>query len=110
KKLAAEKSIVMDGRDIGTHVLPNATVKLFLIASVEERAERRHAENVRKGFPSDLAQLKKEIEERDKRDMNRSVATLVKAANEINTTYLTIDEVVNKMLAIEAIQQYLKGK
>src|SRR5699024_2141817 len=52
KKLADEKSIVMDGRDIGTHVLPNATVKLFLIASVEERAERRHAENLRKGFPS----------------------------------------------------------
>ena len=112
KKLAAEKSIVMDGRDIGTHVLPNATVKLFLIASVEERAERRHAENVRKGFPSDLAQLKKEIEERDKRDMNRSVAPLVKAADaiEIDTTSLTIDEVVNKMLAIEAIQQYLKGQ
>lgn len=111
KKLANEKSIVMDGRDIGTHVLPNATVKLFLIASVEERAERRHAENLRKGFPSDLTQLKKEIEERDKQDMNRTVAPLVKAADaiEIDTTSLTIDEVVNKMLAIEAIQQYVES-
>jgi len=111
KKLADEKSIVMDGRDIGTHVLPNATVKLFLIASVEERAERRHVENLRKGFPSDLAQLKTEIEERDKRDMNRAVAPLVKATDaiEIDTTSLTIDEVVNKMLAIEAIKQYLES-
>lgn len=112
KELADEKSIVMDGRDIGTHVLPNATVKLFLIASVEERAERRHAENLSKGFPSDLAQLKQEIEERDKQDMNRAVAPLVKAADaiEIDTTSLTIDEVVNKMLAIEAVQQYLESK
>lgn len=111
KKLAEEKSIVMDGRDIGTHVLPDASVKLFLIASVEERAERRHAENLQKGFISDLEQLKKEIEERDKRDMNRTVSPLVKAddAIEIDTTSLTIDQVVQEMLQIEAVQQFMKA-
>ena len=56
----------MDGRDIGTHVLPNAEVKVFLLASVEERAVRRHTENLQKGFSSDLDQLTEEIARRDK--------------------------------------------
>lgn len=62
--------VVMDGRDIGTHVLPNAEVKVFLIASVEERAQRRHQENVVKGFPSDIEKLREEIATRDKLDSN----------------------------------------
>lgn len=101
QELAKKSSVVMDGRDIGTHVLPSAEVKIFLIASVDKRAKRRHEENIKKGFPSNLAELKKEIEQRDEEDMKRKTAPLVKAkdAKEIDTTELTIDEVVNKILA-----------
>jgi CMP/dCMP kinase len=99
--------VVMDGRDIGTHVLPHAEVKVFLLASVEERAVRRHTENLQKGFPSDLEQLKVEIARRDKIDSEREFAPLKKAddAIEIDTTSLTIPEVVEKImiLALERI-------
>lgn len=100
RELAVNNSVVMDGRDIGTHVIPDAELKIFLIASVEERAERRHKENLKKGFKSDLNQLKKEIEERDLRDMNRETAPLIKAddAIEIDTTSLSIQDVVNSIL------------
>ncbi len=95
KQLAGNGGVVMDGRDIGTHVLPNAELKIFLKASVEERSKRRYEENLRKGFTSDLTQLKKEIEERDKLDSTRATAPLKKApdAVEIDTTSLTIEEV-----------------
>lgn len=94
--------VVMDGRDIGTHVLPNAEVKVFLLASVEERAVRRHNENMQKGYPSDLEQLKEEIARRDKIDSEREVAPLKKAddAIEIDTTSLTIPDVVEKIMAL----------
>ena len=94
--------VVMDGRDIGTHVLPNAEVKVFLLASVEERAVRRHNENMQKGYPSDLGQLKEEIARRDKIDSEREVAPLKKAddAIEIDTTSLTILDVVEKIMAL----------
>lgn len=94
--------VVMDGRDIGTHVLPNAEVKVFLLASVEERAVRRHTENLEKGFPSDLEQLKAEIARRDKIDSEREYAPLKKAedAVEIDTTSLTIPEVVENIMAL----------
>ncbi|MGG3562620.1 (d)CMP kinase [Neobacillus rhizosphaerae] len=94
--------VVMDGRDIGTHVLPNAEVKVFLLASVEERAVRRHNENMQKGYPSDLEQLKEEIARRDKIDSEREVAPLKKAddAIEIDTTSLTISDVVEKIMAL----------
>jgi CMP/dCMP kinase len=94
--------VVMDGRDIGTHVLPNAEVKVFLLASVEERAVRRHNENMQKGYPSDLEQLKEEIARRDKIDSEREVAPLKKAddAIEIDTTSLTIFDVVEKIMAL----------
>jgi CMP/dCMP kinase len=94
--------VVMDGRDIGTHVLPNAEVKVFLLASVEERAVRRHNENMQKGYPSDLEQLKEEISRRDKIDSEREVAPLKKAADaiEIDTTSLTIPDVVEKIMAL----------
>lgn len=100
--LVKDKGVVMDGRDIGTHVLPDAEVKIFMIASVEERAERRHKENTEKGFPSDLKQLTEEIRKRDEIDTNRKVSPLVKAddAIEVDTTSMGILEVVNRILEI----------
>ncbi|MBM7701704.1 (d)CMP kinase [Metabacillus iocasae] len=102
QQLAQSGGVVMDGRDIGTHVLPNAEVKIFLLASVDERAKRRHEENSSKGFPSNLQQLKDEIAKRDKLDSEREVAPLKKAVDaiEIDTTSLTIYDVVDRILAI----------
>ncbi|WP_144476733.1 (d)CMP kinase [Cytobacillus oceanisediminis] len=99
---ARDGGVVMDGRDIGTHVLPNAEVKVFLLASVEERAQRRHDENIQKGFPSDLEKLKEEIAARDKIDSEREVAPLKKAGDavEIDTTSLTIADVVEKIMSL----------
>ncbi|WP_223591627.1 (d)CMP kinase [Neobacillus bataviensis] len=99
---AIDGGVVMDGRDIGTHVLPNAEVKVFLLASVDERAERRHQENLQKGFLSNLDQLKEEIARRDKIDSEREIAPLKKAddAIEIDTTSLAIPEVVEKIMAL----------
>lgn len=98
--LATKQGVVMDGRDIGTHVLPSAGLKIFLIATVEERAKRRYEENIQKGISTDLEVLKKEIEQRDRLDSNRKVAPLVKAddAIEIDTTSLSIEEVVQRIL------------
>jgi cytidylate kinase len=103
QQLFAESGgVVMDGRDIGTHVLPNAEVKIFMIASVEERAERRHQENIKKGFQSDIEQLKKEIAMRDKLDSEREVSPLRKAedAIEIDTTSLSIQQVVDRIMSL----------
>lgn len=102
RSLANEGGVVMDGRDIGTHVLPHAEVKVFLIASVEERAKRRYEENMKKGFPSELETLKKDIKQRDLDDSKREVAPLIKAddAIEIDTTSLSIDDVVNQVLKL----------
>ena len=94
--IAAQGGIVMDGRDIGTVVLPNAELKIFLVASVEERAERRYKENLEKGIPADLETLKKEIAERDYKDSHREVSPLKPAADAIHfdTTGIGIAEVV----------------
>ena len=94
--IAAQGGIVMDGRDIGTVVLPNAELKIFLVASVEERAERRYKENLEKGIPADLETLKKEIAERDYKDSHREVSPLKPAADSIHfdTTGIGIVEVV----------------
>ncbi|WP_077308948.1 (d)CMP kinase [Terribacillus halophilus] len=102
KKLAANNGIVMDGRDIGTRVLPDAEVKIFMIASVNERAERRYKENISKGYEADLEQLKEDIRLRDKLDSEREASPLVKAedAVEIDTTALSIEGVVDKILAV----------
>ncbi|MBD1378632.1 (d)CMP kinase [Metabacillus arenae] len=99
QKLAKDGGVVMDGRDIGTHVLPNADIKVFLRASVEERAKRRHEENLEKGFESDLENLKAEIARRDKLDSEREIAPLKKASDaiEIDTTSLTIEGVVEQI-------------
>ena len=92
--------IVMDGRDIGTTVFPNAELKIFQIASVEERANRRYIEDSKKGIEHDLETLKKEIELRDYKDSTRSVSPLKKAddAIELDTSNLEIDEVVEKIV------------
>lgn len=102
RELAKESNVVMDGRDIGSHVIPEAEVKIFLIASVDERAERRCKENMKKGYQTNLEQLKKEIAARDKHDMEREVSPLIKAedAIELDTTSLGIDQVVEKILNI----------
>ncbi|HHK5583282.1 TPA: (d)CMP kinase [Streptococcus mutans] len=89
--------IVMDGRDIGTVVLPDAELKIFLIASVEERAERRYRENLEKGIQTDFNTLKKEIAERDYKDSHRKISPLKPAADAItfDTTGIDIAGVVN---------------
>ena len=94
--IAAQGGIVMDGRDIGTVVLPDAELKIFLVASVEERAERRYKENLEKGIPADLETLKREIAERDYKDSHREVSPLKPAADSIHfdTTGIGIAEVV----------------
>ncbi|MCC5893684.1 (d)CMP kinase [Exiguobacterium sp.] len=104
RDLAREGGIVMDGRDIGTHVLPSADLKVFMTATVEERARRRHEENVAKGIPSNFEQLKEEIALRDKRDSERVVAPLRQAddAHFLDTTDLSIDGVV---MAIEQLMK-----
>ncbi|MFY4775961.1 (d)CMP kinase [Metabacillus sp. RGM 3146] len=99
REMAADGGVVMDGRDIGTHVLPDADIKIFLLASVEERSKRRHEENLSKGYESNIEQLMEEIARRDKLDSEREVSPLRKAedAVEINTTSLTIEEVAEKI-------------
>jgi CMP/dCMP kinase len=102
QQFAVNGGVVMDGRDIGTYVLPNAEVKVFLLASVEERAARRHTENIQRGYDSDLETLKKEIAARDKIDSEREVAPLVKSkdAVEIDTTSLSIEEVAGRIMSL----------
>ncbi|EGQ2860014.1 (d)CMP kinase [Staphylococcus pseudintermedius] len=102
QKLATDKGIVMDGRDIGTTVLPDAEVKVYMIASVEERAERRYKDNQERGIESSIEQLKKDIAERDAYDMNREISPLKKAedAIEIDTTGLSIEQVTDKILSL----------
>lgn len=99
RKLAEHGGIVMDGRDIGTVVLPNAELKVFLTASVEERASRRHRENIARGMDSDLPSLQADIALRDKRDSERTVSPLKKAEDAIylDTTEMNIDQVVTRL-------------
>ena len=104
QELAKTTSVVMDGRDIGTVVLPNAEVKIYLTASSAVRAKRRYDELVAKGMECDLATLQKEIEERDYRDMNREVTPLRQAEDAVllDTSDLNIEEVVAAMQNIIA--------
>ncbi|MDO4178909.1 MAG: (d)CMP kinase [Phascolarctobacterium sp.] len=92
--------IIMDGRDIGTVVFPDAELKVFLTASVEERAMRRYKENVAKGQTCDLAKLKEEIAARDKADSEREISPLKQAGDAIllDSSHMTIDEVVQAIL------------
>ena len=102
QKLAATTNVVMDGRDIGTVVLPNAQVKVYLTASVEVRAKRRYDELIAKGQGADLEKIKKDIEERDYRDMNRDIAPLRQAedATLVDSSYLTIEESARAILEL----------
>lgn len=102
QEIAKDGGVIMDGRDIGTTVLPNADLKIFLIASVKERAERRYIENQKKGINITLEELKKEIEVRDYKDSHRKVSPLKKAkdAIEIDTTSLSIEQVSDKISSL----------
>lgn len=100
QKLAATTDVVMDGRDIGTVVLPNAEVKIYLTASSAVRAKRRYDELVAKGETPDIDKIEADIIERDNRDMNREISPLKQAedATLIDSSYMSIDEVVNAVI------------
>ena len=102
RNLAKEKDVVMDGRDIGTNVLPNADVKVYLTASVECRAMRRFKELEEKGEACDFEQIRQDIQERDERDMTREIAPLKQAedATLIDSSEMEIDDVVKAIIAL----------
>ena len=102
QKLARETDVVMDGRDIGTVVLPDADVKVYLTASVETRAKRRFLELQEKGEPADLAKIAADIEDRDYRDMHRNISPLRQAedATLVDSSDMTIDQVVERILEL----------
>lgn len=102
RQMAEQGGVVMDGRDIGTHVLPNAEVKIFLTASIEERAQRRWRELTDKGFSVSLEELTSEIADRDKKDCEREISPLIQATDAIlmDTTALSIEQAVSEILAI----------
>ncbi|RSL33483.1 (d)CMP kinase [Salibacterium salarium] len=108
QKLAEGKGAVLDGRDIGTTVLPKAELKIYLMASVEERAKRRHIENINKGRDADLQMIMDDIQSRDQKDANREISPLIKAADaiEIDTTKLSAEQVAKRIqdLAEERIR------
>ena len=103
RNLAEEKDVVMDGRDIGTNVLPNADVKVYLTASVEWRAMRRFKELEGKGETCDFEQIRQDIQERDERDMTREIAPLKQAedATLIDSSEMGIDDVVKAIIALK---------
>ena len=102
RSLAREKDVIMDGRDIGTYILPGADVKIYLTASVETRARRRYEELIEKGAACDYQEIAKDIQERDERDMNREVAPLRQAADAVmvDSSDMTIAEVVEKIAGL----------
>lgn len=101
RKIAGEMSCVLDGRDIGSYVLPNADYKFYITASVDVRADRRFKELALKGHKVDFEELKKEIEQRDYNDKTRDFAPLTKAfdAIELDTSYMTVEQVISKVLS-----------
>lgn len=102
QKQAETTDVVMDGRDIGTVVLPNSKLKVYLTASSRVRAERRYKENIEKGMECDLDEIEKDIIERDHRDMTRANSPLKKAddAVEVDSSYMTIEEVADKIIEL----------
>ncbi|MCR5834217.1 MAG: (d)CMP kinase [Selenomonadaceae bacterium] len=102
RQMAVRGSVIMDGRDIGTQVLPNADLKIFLTASVSERARRRFEELKQKGVAANLATIEKEITARDKQDSEREIAPLAQAEDAVllDSTTMTIDEVVAEILRL----------
>ena len=102
QEMASKNNVVMDGRDIGTVVLPEATLKIYLTASVLVRAERRYKEQMEKGMDVNLEDIKKDIEERDYRDMNRETSPLKQASDAIlvDTSSMNKDEVITEILKL----------
>ena len=102
RKLAAAQNVIMDGRDIGTYVLPDAELKLFLTASVEARAKRRYAELLEKGVDTTLEEVIRDMEYRDQNDSSREFAPLKPAADSIlvDSTFLTLDETIAAILEL----------
>ena len=102
RKLAKDMSVVMDGRDIGTTILPDADVKIYLTASSLTRARRRYLELQEKGTVCNLDDIQKDIEERDQRDMNREISPLRQAKDAVlvDSSDLTIQQVVDRILQI----------
>ena len=102
RKMAERGAVLMDGRDIATNVLPNADVKIFLTASIEERAMRRWKEMKEKGYHIELAKLQQDIAARDKADSEREISPLVQAEDAVllDTTRLSIDEAVERVLSM----------
>lgn len=102
RNMAVQYNVVMDGRDIGTNVLPNAEVKVYLTASSKERANRRYKELIEKGEKADFSRIEADIIERDERDMNRDIAPLKQAEDAvlIDSSDMSIDEVVESILTV----------
>lgn len=102
RELARTQDVIMDGRDIGTCVLPDADVKVYLTASVRTRAKRRYDELTAKGEVCDFEEIARDIEERDERDMNRETAPLKQAEDAVlvDSSDMTIDEVVNTIASL----------
>ena len=107
RRMARENSVVMDGRDIGTVVLPDAGIKIFLHASAEERARRRYEELIKRGTPQPYEDVLADIRERDERDENRAAAPLRRAedAVDVDTTGNTLDE--SRALLIRTVRERL---
>jgi cytidylate kinase len=104
QKMAETKGFIVDGRDIGTVVLPDAELKIFQTASAASRAKRRYKENLQKGIDSDFELLKSEIEQRDYQDTHRKESPLKKAddAIEIDTSEMTVEQVVSTIISLIA--------
>ncbi len=102
RSLARERDVIMDGRDIGTNILPDADVKVYLTASVETRAKRRYEELTEKGMACDYDEIAKDIRERDERDMNRETAPLRQAEDAVlvDSSDMTIPEVVETIVRL----------
>lgn len=102
RNLAAQNDVVMDGRDIGTTILPNADVKIYLTASADTRAQRRYQELTQKGESCDLEEIKRDIIARDERDMNREVSPLKQAEDAVlvDSSHMGIEEVTEEIIRI----------
>ncbi len=102
RDLAAKADVLMDGRDIGTNILPNAQLKIYLTASTATRAKRRFQELQKKGVPCELEAIERDIQERDTRDMNREIAPLRQAEDAVlvDSSEMNIDEVTNYIISL----------
>ena len=102
QKMARTTDLIMDGRDIGTCVLPDAQIKIYLTASTETRAQRRYLELTEKGVSCDLAAIEKDIDDRDYRDMHRETSPLKQADDAVymDTSHMSIEEVVTAIMKL----------